>query len=244
MSKNIYSALLLITLLFAAPAVAQVGINEDFDSLANWEPLHFSNISQHSEYKIIEEEKGNNVLEARSKSSASGLVLKESFEVAQTPVLRWRWKSLSVYQAGDGKTKSGDDYPIRVFVLFEYDPEKASLWTKTKYEAAKLRFGEYPPLATLNYVWANTTHKEPYFKSPYTDSAIIFPLDAGAKKLNAWQEHTVNILDDYRKAFGEEPPIRAKIAVMNDSDNTKESSVSYLDFLELLPANGKLETKP
>jgi hypothetical protein len=40
-----------------------------------------------------------------------------------------------------------------------------------------------------------------------------------------------NILRDYRRAFGEHPPAMARVAIMNDPDNTGESSVSYLDSL-------------
>ena len=33
-------------------------------------------------------------------------------------------------------------------------------------------------------------------------------------------------------AFGCKPPEKAGIAMMNDSDNTGEQSVSYLDYIE------------
>ena len=46
-------------------------------------------------------------------------------------------------------------------------------------------------------------------------------------------EESVNILDDYRKAFGKDPPAIAGLAVMSDTDNTAESAVVYLDFIEI-----------
>ena len=42
-----------------------------------------------------------------------------------------------------------------------------------------------------------------------------------------------NIVEDYMAAFGKKPPRRATIGIMNDSDNTKESSVSYAGFIEV-----------
>ena len=39
--------------------------------------------------------------------------------------------------------------------------------------------------------------------------------------------------DDYRKAFGKDPPKTASIAIMNDSDNTGEAAVSYVEFIEV-----------
>jgi hypothetical protein len=35
------------------------------------------------------------------------------------------------------------------------------------------------------------------------------------------------------KAFGIKPPARARIAVMNDSDNTGESSISSMEHIEV-----------
>ena len=43
----------------------------------------------------------------------------------------------------------------------------------------------------------------------------------------------IAILDDYQQAFGVKPPARARIAIMNDSDNTGESSVSYVEYIEI-----------
>lgn len=44
---------------------------------------------------------------------------------------------------------------------------------------------------------------------------------------------SVNILDDYRKAFGKDHPATAALAVMSDTDNTGTSAVAYLDFIEV-----------
>jgi hypothetical protein len=48
-----------------------------------------------------------------------------------------------------------------------------------------------------------------------------------------WRDEEINIVEDYEKAFGTRPPLRARIAVMNDSDNTGERAVSYLEFIEV-----------
>jgi hypothetical protein len=55
----------------------------------------------------------------------------------------------------------------------------------------------------------------------------------GDANCGKWLTHDMNILEDYGKAFGGEPPPVASIAIMNDSDNTGEKSVSYLDYIEI-----------
>ena len=60
----------------------------------------------------------------------------------------------------------------------------------------------------------------------------MIPLRHGTAELGKWLDEEVNILEDYRKALGEDPPRWANLAVMGDSDNTGESSVAYIDFIE------------
>jgi len=117
--------------------------------------------------------------------------------------------------------------------MFEYDPAKAGLGDRVLFGLAKARFGEYPPQASLSYVWSSAIEKNRMIVSPYTDRAMMILLRMGEKDAGSWMEEEVNMLEDYRKAFGADPPSRARIAIMNDSDNTGESSVSWMDYIEV-----------
>ncbi len=46
-------------------------------------------------------------------------------------------------------------------------------------------------------------------------------------------EQEVDIVEDYHKEFGDYPPSIATLAIMNDSDNTGESAISFLDYIEV-----------
>jgi Ca2+-binding EF-hand superfamily protein len=61
---------------------------------------------------------------------------------------------------------------------------------------------------------------------------MIF-LQMGDSQKGQWIEESVDILSDYRRAFGEDPPATASLAIMNDSDDTGQSSVSYVEFIEV-----------
>jgi len=82
-------------------------------------------------------------------------------------------------------------------------------------------------------VWTGQEITERIITSPYTDRAKIVILEKGRTKIGKWVEETVNILDDYRTAFGKDPPQTAGIAIMNDSDNTGEEAVSYVEYIEV-----------
>jgi len=229
------AALVLLIVLSASFATAeekQILFREDFNSLVNWTPLYFPKIEKHSSYMIVIEE-GRSVLKTESHASASAIIHKKTFNIYDYPRMRWRWKVDNVYTRATPKEKAGDDYPIRIYVLFQYDPQKADMTEKLRYGVAKTIYGTYPPHSTLNYVWTGHEIAERIITSPYTDKAKIIILEQGRNRIGTWMEETVNILEDYRKAFGKDPPAMAGIAIMNDSDNTGEMAVSYVDFLEV-----------
>lgn len=205
---------------------------DDFASLGNWRPLYFPKIPKHTTY-TIETNEGDSILVAQSAGSASALVYKEHFNVYEYPRARWRWKISNVYNNAPPQKKSGDDYPIRVYIVFKYDPETAGVIDRVKYSVAKRLYGEYPPHSTLNYVWANDAAQKTIITSPYTDKVKLIALQKGGEKAGTWQNEEINILKDYRAAFGADPPSTASIAIMSDSDNTGQSAVSYLDFIEV-----------
>jgi hypothetical protein len=225
------------------PAQEPVALRENFNNLDNWRQLNFPKIERHSEYVVIlDENTGKRILTTRSNASASGIIYKGSFSPFHHPILRWRWKVDDVYSKADPHTRQGDDYPLRVYVIFEYDPAKVGLAQRAKYGLAKKLYGEYPPLASLSYVWARKNIAEPFFDNPYTDRAKMIPLRSGTEHLGQWVEEEVNILADYRRVFGEDPPASASLAIMNDSDNTGEAAVSHMDFIEMRSSELKAET--
>jgi len=211
-------------------------MRESFDSLAAWEPLTFPKIEKQSQYQVVEMD-GDRVLKANADASASGLVRKESFNPYDTPVLRFRWRVENVFVKEEAMRKDGDDYPIRVYVFFPYDPDQAGWRMRAKYALAKRVFGEYPPHSGLNYIWANRQHGKRILDSPYTDRSQMILLQAGTGRVGEWIEEEVNIQEDYRKAFGEDPPPQAaRLAIMSDADNTGGKAVAYVDWIELRPA--------
>ncbi len=210
----------------------EVFLREDFGDLEDWKPLHFRNIKAHTEYSILKE--GNeSYLKAESRASASGIIFNKKFTVSEYPKVKSRWKVSNVFEKGNAKVKSGDDYPLRIYIVFKFDYENASFGQKVKYGFAKSFYGEYPPHSTLNYIWANRQHAEKVLTNTYAKEAKMIIMQSGAGNTGIWIEQEINIVEDYHKAFGEDPPEIASVAVMSDSDNTGESAVSYIHFIEV-----------
>jgi hypothetical protein len=224
--------LVLFAALMPCQGEARRGFREDFNDLQNWRPLNFPKIANHTVYSIASDGE-QRYLKAESDASASGIIYKETFDVYRRPKLKWRWKVENIYHKADASTKQGDDYPIRVYVLFKYDPKYVNILERIMYNAVRLIYGEYPPLSALNYVWGSKPEQETIITSPYTDKAKMILLRQGDSHVGEWVTEEINIMVDYQKAFGKKPPPIASLGVMNDSDNTGEKSTSYVDFIRI-----------
>jgi len=191
-----------------------------------WKPLTFKKIEKHTIYTLVKDDNVV-VLKAVAEASASGLTGEIKINPKEYPVVQWRWKIMNILKKGDIYRKSGDDYPARIYITFEYDPSKVGLFERAKYEILRLLYGEYPPLAAINYIWESKAPVGTMVPNPYTDRVMMFVVESGAAKLNQWVNEERNVYEDYKKAFGEEPPMISGVAIMTDTDNTGESAIAY-----------------
>ncbi len=223
------SLLVLLLLPTLLPAAAW---REDFADLSRWKPLLFPKIPAHSSYQSVTVD-GGTALRAESRASASGLVLEQPYDVQALPILRFEWKVEGVYEGRDPRAKKADDYPLRLYVFFPLDEKKAGFVDRL----ARALYGQWPPHSSLNYVWASVPlDRAQSYPSPYTGRVRMLALQGGPAKAGSWVAEEVDVLSDYRRAFGQDPPPGpAQLAVMNDSDNTRLAAVSWLRALQALP---------
>ncbi len=193
---------------------------------ADWKPLAFKKIEKHTIYTVVKDDH-TVVVKALAEASASGLTREVKINPKEYPIVQWRWKVANILNKGDVRKKEGDDYPARIYITFEYDPTKLSAFEKTKYQAIKLLYGQYPPLGAINYIWESKVPVGTMVPNPFTDRVMMFVVESGAAKINQWVNEERNIYEDFKKAFKEEPPAISGIAIMTDTDNTGESATAY-----------------
>ena len=191
-----------------------------------WKPLIFKKIEKHTTYTLVKDDNVV-VVKAVAEASASGLTREIKINPKEYPIVQWRWKIMNILKKGDVHRKEGDDYPARIYITFEYDASKLSLLEKAKYEMVRLLYGEYPPLAAINYIWESKAPIGTMVPNPYTDRVMMFVVESGSAKLNQWINEERNVYEDYKKAFGDEPPMISGVAIMTDTDNTGESAAAY-----------------
>ncbi|MCA9500559.1 MAG: DUF3047 domain-containing protein [Nitrospira sp.] len=191
-----------------------------------WKPLIFDNIPEHTQYDLVKDEQ-QVVVRAISRQSSSGLTREITIDPKEYPVIEWRWKIENILQKGDVTQKSGDDYPARLYITFQYDSRQVGFFEKAKFETLKLIYGQYPPIGAINYIWESKSPIGTMVPNPYTGRVYMFVTQSGSTKLNQWVTQERNIYEDYMKAFGEDPPNISGVAIMTDTDNTKEAAVAY-----------------
>jgi len=191
-----------------------------------WKPLTFKKIEKHTTYTLIKDS-DTMAIKAVAEVSASGLTREIKINPKEYPVVQWRWKVSNILKKGDVRTKAGDDYPARIYITFEFDASKLGFFEKIKYEAVRILYGQYPPLGVINYIWESKAPIGTMVPNPYTDRVMMFVVESGSAKLNLWVNEEQNVYEDYKKAFGEEPPMISGIAIMTDTDNTGESATAY-----------------
>jgi hypothetical protein len=175
----------------------------------------------------LEKDDGIVVVKASSNRSASGLIRKIKIDLKKYPLISWRWKISKIYSKGDTTQKKGDDYPARIFIIFENDVKQSTLIKKAKNQAYRLLYGEYTLSDSINYIWASNTPEGTIASSPYTIQCKMIIVQSGESRINTWIAEEQNVYEDYKRIFGNEPPMVAAVGIMTDTDDTNESALSF-----------------
>jgi hypothetical protein len=197
----VFFVMLLVTAGFGQAADLPVGIFSAGE-LSGWSDKGFKGKTKYS----LATDEGRTVLKAESCKAASGLIKKVSVDPKKLPIIRWSWKVSHSLKKEDIRSKKGDDFAARVYVVFP-----RTIFWKTR---------------AINYVWANKMPKDSSAPSPYTSNAMIIAVETGDAKAGTWVTEERNVYEDYRKLFGEEPPTLGGVAVMSDTDDTEDEVVA------------------
>jgi len=191
-----------------------------------WTPVSIVIGKRSTRYDLVDDA-GVTVLHAVADNAASGLALPLHFDLRSAPIVSWRWKIAGLVAEADSTVASREDAPARVVFEFDGDKRKLTFVERAVYGISQHVAGRELPYATLMYIWSN---KEPVGKiipGPRTARIQMVVASSGASGVGAWQTLTRNVVDDYKRAFGEEPGKLTGVAVLTDTDNTGEKTESW-----------------
>lgn len=193
---------------------------------SGWQPWIMSRLLKNTEYKIVQEE-GTPILQAQSESSASGLLQEVSIDPIVKRYISWRWKAPQLIAGADNSRANADDSPVRVVIAFDGDKKKFDFEDRAMADMVRLFSGREMPYATLMYIWENKLPVGTVLENAHSSRAKMIVAESGSSRIGQWLTMTRNVLEDYRKAFDEEPGKIISVGVMTDTNATGSKVKAY-----------------
>lgn len=172
--------------------------------MTGWQTKIFSGETHYSLEKI----KGHVALRAISNAAASGRYREIDIDLSNTPILNWSWMVNNTLPNVNERTRAGDDYAARVYVVFSGG---MAFW-RTR---------------AINYVWSSNQPINSHWPSAYTNNVRMIAVESGQKRLGEWISEQRNVRADYQRLFGEEPGKLNAVAIMTDTDNSAAAATAW-----------------
>lgn len=205
------SFLCLLALTLSAPATSQLKPADFLDGQVR-------EFARPTDYRLAppeESEAGHAAIYARCQGGqASALVVEREISLQDTPILKWRWRVDAIYRDIDETTKSGDDYPARLYVVAERWPRFRS--------------------RVINYVWSSSQAQGQTWENAFAAQFQMVAVRSGQDKLGRWVDERRDVRADFRQLHGIEPESVDALAIMTDCDNTGQQASAWYGPAEWL----------
>ena len=200
------------------------------DAKDGWEQFVFVKGNTPTRYQLVEQD-GVVVIQADSAEGGSGLSRKLHIDPRRHPIIEWRWRVPRDSGRGGAAGPSSVSPPVRLSLAFDGDVAKLDFDDRTKLRMAKALTATGLPYASLLYVWLNRRATDSIYSSPHTERVKHVVVESGEQRLDQWVSVRRNVLEDFKRAFGEEPGNIVAVGIMTDfGDNNAPRRAFYGDI--------------
>jgi Protein of unknown function (DUF3047) len=203
-----------------------------------WRELRFAKFRAPTRFELFDDS-GATVVHATSENSSSVLMENLDLDPRQYPVLRWKWNAPRLVPGANTTRRKKEDAPVRLIVAFDGNKDKLSFSDQMTFAETRALLGLDPPYATLEYVWGDGAPKETIVENGWNARIRLLLAQSGAERIGEWVPEMRNIVEDFRRAFGEEPGRITSIGIHCDSDATETRSEGYFGDIEFLRGDEK-----
>lgn len=195
-----------------------------------WEPWTLHPSKTRTRYRLERDADGV-IIAANADAAASGLVRRTSLSPFLMPTLEWRWKVDQLIPGADNTDRYAEDAPVRIVLAFDGDKRSLPMRDRLFFEQVRLLSGQDMPYATLMYIWENRQPVGTVIHNPNTNRVRKLVVASGEKDLKRWKHFRRNVVADYIQAFGKPPGTLIGVAILTDTDNTRQRvSAAYGDL--------------
>lgn len=180
-----------------------------------------------SVYRLVAEE-GNIYLAADTRGSSIQIAKKVNWRLGSHPFISWKWRARRLPSNANEAYGNSNDSAASIYVIFQRARVPFMPWDRQ-------------PINVIKYVWSTTLpagrvvnkKKEKLGVVIYEGRFLV--LQTGSSKLGRWVIEKRNVLDDYRRLFGANPPGNPLIiAILSDSNETRSSAAADYDDILIM----------
>ena len=159
----------------------------------------------------VVENSGQRMLHLKSQDEGSTISkdIKGKVNLNETPILEWRWKVVTLPTGGDSRRKETDDQAAQIYVGWP-------------------RFLQSVRSRIIGYVWDTTAPVGTIVKSQKTGTITYVVIRSGSAGLGHWITEQRNVVDDFKKIYGDTPDNPGAISVSIDSNDTHSAAESFI----------------
>jgi Protein of unknown function (DUF3047) len=137
-------------------------------------------------------------------------------DVRKHPILEWEWRVAKLPTGGDSRRAATDDQAGQIYVVFPRFPA-----------AIRSRI--------IGYVWDSTVPAGEIFESSRTSMLTYVVVRSGSADLGRWIRESRNVLEDFKRIYGQEPVDAVEVVSIGiDSNDTASRAESYMGTIRFL----------
>jgi hypothetical protein len=200
-----------------------------------WKQVPLASYKNNTDYLLVVEDNAV-VVRAMAHNSASLLGVQTDFDPHQFPMLSWRWKVAQGIPDANTGEQAKEDAPVRLMVAFAGDVSKLAFKDRFTASAAQTISGQPLPYAELMYVWGSKVGLDSVTVSSRSSRVRMIAVAVDEQGIGAWHSYKRNLVEDFKRVFGEEPGNVTSIQIMTDTDNTAADAQAYYGDISVGPA--------
>jgi len=181
-----------------------------------WQPFLVVRGNTPTDYRVVEVD-GTPALGAEGREGGSGLWNKIRVDPQRSPILEWRWRVPRPDPGSPPLSVTSRASPMaRLSLAFHGDAGALDFEDRAKLRLAKALTVHGLPYASLLYVWMMREPVDSVLHSPHTDRVRLIVVESGAQRAGEWVTIRRNVVEDFRRAYGEEPGDIVSVGLMTD----------------------------
>jgi hypothetical protein len=156
------------------------------------------------DFSVVDDD-GRRALRMKSADEHSTIAKEVVVQLAAAPLLRWDWKVITFPAGADLRVKSSSDAAGHLLAIWP-------------------RFPALVRSRLIGYVWDPALPVGSVIKSRKTGTVTFIVVRSGSERRGQWLSDERNVVEDYRRVFGDEPDAPGAIALSIDTNDTHSSA--------------------